>query len=272
MTAPRRPSSIIAVGLGGTNDQSCYDGQNRERENDCCGSHAGAETEIPNDRNGKAHAGQVVANFRDAFSLTLVHPHISSYPAAGPDVQLLRAQIMLRSGVSRKASQAIRLNGCQPGSLSFENAIGLPFMATATCMAHATTRMRCVDLAKPARSVACRPKCSDAADVRRRGASGMQRRSRYRLYGAKGNSNSWGSTPRARANRSRLSSAMFRACRSTWATNVRCKPDSKASTSCDQPFAYRSATMFAASNARALSRRRKTPLVFTHASVKVCSF
>ncbi len=66
-----------------------------------------------------------------------------------------------------------------------------------------------------------------------------------------GSNSSYGSTLRARARRSMLSSDGFRAKRSTCATNVLCKPDSNASSSCVRPFARRSRTRFSASTARA---------------------
>jgi hypothetical protein len=64
---------------------------------------------------------------------------------------------------------------------------------------------------------------------------------------------SYGSTPKATASLSMLSSEMFRTCRSTWATKVLCSPASKASASWESSLVLRSETTFAASRARALT-------------------
>jgi hypothetical protein len=67
----------------------------------------------------------------------------------------------------------------------------------------------------------------------------------------RGCSSSWLCTPKAIARRSRLSSEMFRACRSTWATKVLCSPASKANVSWDHSLSRLNAIRFSARTLRA---------------------
>lgn len=68
--------------------------------------------------------------------------------------------------------------------------------------------------------------------------------------------------------------AMFRACRSTCATNVLWRPASRARVSCDQPRWCRSAIKLIASVSLAEGDAAllETPELFTQNSLWVCSF